>query len=372
MFSNYLNIEIPDTGIQMKGDNNEVITIMSHSVLEDIVFNVAPQNGVNISVHYTPIPTNEPRHYVFLCSMTDGTRRVESIGESLDATLVSEISRNYPTLMAFKRAFDDAAIKFLMLPGKVYSDQQIDNMASPTSAPAPSTESAASSNHFAAPPLDDELVDFDKIEVEEPTPTPAPATTEEKSETIKEEPIETVKPEESAEPVEETAEKAKKTTRKTRTSKATDKSTAKSTKSTFSAPPLDGFEEDYVAEDTPVEETEDDITNFAPSNFGAPDFDDEPEVVEEEVSETPEVEEPIEASEPSETAKSAADDSRFDKPISYGFLKNRKPALSIREAYEAYPKSVIWIAETMTAYNDDAKEAKQLCAEYLRLMRGEA
>jgi len=124
MHSRYLNrdIELPETNIQ---SNGEAITIVPHDALEDLIYNSQEASDNNIQVHYTPVVV-EPRHYAFMCAINDKFgRRIESIGESLDATLENEISRNYPALMAVKRAFDDAAIKFLGLDGKVYSDQQM-------------------------------------------------------------------------------------------------------------------------------------------------------------------------------------------------------------------------------------------------------
>lgn len=53
----------------------------------------------------------------------DGDNPVHN--EAEDGTLDTEIAQNYPVLMAHKRSFDDAAIKYLGLEGKVYSDQQI-------------------------------------------------------------------------------------------------------------------------------------------------------------------------------------------------------------------------------------------------------
>ena len=123
--SKYLDreIEIPPTQF---ADGDETVTIIPHDVLEDLIYNSEEAAVNNIQVHYS-IVVAEPRHYAFVCSINDKHgRRIESIGESLEDTLSTVISRNYPVLMAAKRAFDDAAIKFLGCPGKVYSDQQIE------------------------------------------------------------------------------------------------------------------------------------------------------------------------------------------------------------------------------------------------------
>lgn len=125
MYSKYFDIDIPIPEQTMMSGGEEV-RIIPHAILEDILYNSESAISRNVVIHYTPITTNEARHYACLCAISDKFgRRVESVGESLDGTLDTDIARNYPTLMAYKRAFDDAAIKYLGLDGKVYSDQQI-------------------------------------------------------------------------------------------------------------------------------------------------------------------------------------------------------------------------------------------------------
>lgn len=124
IYSRYLDkeIEFSEATIMSNGDRKVLIP---HDALEELIYNSDKAAKDNIQVHYTPVVT-EPRHYAFMCAINDKNgRRIESIGEALDATLDTEIAKNYPALMAVKRAFDDAAIKFLGLPGKTYSDQQI-------------------------------------------------------------------------------------------------------------------------------------------------------------------------------------------------------------------------------------------------------
>lgn len=125
MYSKYFEIDI-DIPEQTMFSAGEEVRIIPHAVLEDILYNSEIAISKNVIIHYTPIATNEARHYACLCAISDNCgRRTESVGEALDATLDTDIARNYPVLMAYKRAFDDAAIKYLGLEGKVYSDQQI-------------------------------------------------------------------------------------------------------------------------------------------------------------------------------------------------------------------------------------------------------
>jgi len=125
MKSEYLNrdVEIPMRQFQ---DGAETIDLIPHDFLEDIIFNDPICNANMVQCHYTPIVVTEPGHYAFLCAINDKNgRRVESVGESSLPHMKTEIAKEYPVLMAVKRAFDDAAIKFLKFPGKCYSDQQI-------------------------------------------------------------------------------------------------------------------------------------------------------------------------------------------------------------------------------------------------------
>lgn len=154
--SDYLNraIEIPLTEF-MQGD--EKVSIIPHEILEDIIYNSEECAGKNVQVHYTPI-VSEPGHYAFLCAISDnGGRRIECVGESTEATLVTEISKQYPALMAVKRAFDDAAIKFLRFP-KSYSDQQIDpsDMATAAKPSTPKTAPSEEKKTEAPEPVKDE------------------------------------------------------------------------------------------------------------------------------------------------------------------------------------------------------------------------
>lgn len=133
LYSRYLNAhqEVPEYRVSSGGD---VVTLIPHDLLEELVYNSIAAADNNIQVHYTPVVI-EPNHYAFLCAINDKHgRRIECIGESLAATLETDIARNYPALMAVKRAFDDAAIKFFGFPGKVYSDQQIMSAAAPVAA----------------------------------------------------------------------------------------------------------------------------------------------------------------------------------------------------------------------------------------------
>lgn len=186
----YLGKEL-DLSLSQFASGNDIINIVPHAALEDIIFNDPVCNERNVQVHYTPIVT-EAGHYAFLCAISDKNgRRVEGVGESLEATLETEISRNYPTLMAVKRAFDDAAIKFLRI-DKAYSDNQIDvgsldEASDKASRRGESKEETVESAVDTAPEESDttDQPDTESTEyAEEPAPAPveqpAPALEEEK------------------------------------------------------------------------------------------------------------------------------------------------------------------------------------------------
>lgn len=156
--SEYLNQEVECSEFI---DGNETVTIIPHETLERCVYNSPKclENGVTVG--YTPICV-EPLHYAVLCRISDKNgRNVECVGESIETTLKTEIARQYPVLMAVKRAFDDAAIKFLQFPNKAYSDQQIAvsglkevGVSAPAAAPAKPAEVPAE----AQPPVQTEEV----------------------------------------------------------------------------------------------------------------------------------------------------------------------------------------------------------------------
>lgn len=121
--STYLKKEIEIASVDFV-DGQEDVKIIPHATLEDIVYNdpICVENVVQ--PHFLCV-VREPNHYAFLCTLTDRNgRRVEGIGESLPETLSTDIARKYPVLMAQKRAFDDAALKFLGITD-AYSDAQI-------------------------------------------------------------------------------------------------------------------------------------------------------------------------------------------------------------------------------------------------------
>lgn len=123
VFSNYFNkeIELPSFDVQQ---GEKTISVVSYNALKHLIYSdqMCIKNGVQ--AHYTPVVI-ENGHYGFICTISDDPgRRVEGFGESLPATLDTKIAQDYPSFMAAKRAFSDAALLFLGLPD-AYSDVQI-------------------------------------------------------------------------------------------------------------------------------------------------------------------------------------------------------------------------------------------------------
>lgn len=120
--SNYLQEEYDVSCWEMK-QRDRTLIIIEHAALEDIVFNNLHIEGFR----YDLIPiAGVSNHPVVKCVMEDGNgRRIVAIGEAHPSSLINEISRQNPTIMAGNRAFDRAAIRYLDLDGKVYSSEEI-------------------------------------------------------------------------------------------------------------------------------------------------------------------------------------------------------------------------------------------------------
>lgn len=107
-------------------ENEEGLTIISHNSLEYVVNNNIPKEFEmknDIKMLFV-----SDVHNVAQCTFIDKYgRRIQGIGETTRDTLTNSISRAYPSLTATQRAFDRAAIRYLGLLGKVYSDLEIEN-----------------------------------------------------------------------------------------------------------------------------------------------------------------------------------------------------------------------------------------------------
>ncbi len=122
--SNYLGRDF-EVSCWEKGEDGRKLTIIEHAAFEDIIFNQLIEESITLEYSLEPIIgiSNYP---VMKCTMKDNSGRcVIAIGEAHPNSLVNDISRQNPVIMAGNRAFDRAAIRFLNFEGKVYSSEEI-------------------------------------------------------------------------------------------------------------------------------------------------------------------------------------------------------------------------------------------------------
>lgn len=108
LFSAYLdkNISFPDS------TDSEV---QPHQVLMEVI-----HYELKANVHYALL--TDKQNIGMMCTISDSQgRRVEGLGDAGRRNLKTEISQNYPLKMAAKRAFDNAAVLFLLLPQKEFN-----------------------------------------------------------------------------------------------------------------------------------------------------------------------------------------------------------------------------------------------------------
>lgn len=122
--SGYLDCDV-EVDFQQTEVNGIPTTIITHDSLEDVIFNQIP-NLMKTKVRCKKIVEHvSSGHAVVQCILSDETgREIPSIGESLTKTLYTDIAKGIPVTMAEIRAFDRAAIRYLNLPGKVYSNEE--------------------------------------------------------------------------------------------------------------------------------------------------------------------------------------------------------------------------------------------------------
>lgn len=335
MFSKYFGKEIELNAIESIS-NGEVVMVVPHDDLVDVIINSQDAIDNNIQAHTAPIVV-EPGHYAFLCTISDKNgRRVEEIGESTADTLETVIARGYPALMAFKRAFDAAAIRFLGLPGKLYSDQQISSA---------SSETVPTGNTYVAPP------------VEEDTNYGKHAETESTAKSEETEPAQ-----EEKKPADKKKTSGRRTTRK----------------SAYAAPPLEESESEAKTEPADAPKSEGPAEQPVESKktaYAAPPIDEElePAKQEEPPKATSYAAPPIEEDVPT-TSESMSDGSDvgekdiFDTTIiECGMLKGMK--ISIRKGYEVNPSAIRWIAEMLTPRSEVQAEQQKLCRQFLESIK---
>lgn len=106
LYSEYMNknIDFPENG-----------SLSPHEVLENVIcFQTKAQYD------FVKFICDNEKVSVKCMIWDESGRRVVGFGEAGKSNLNNEISQKYPIKMAIKRAFDDAAVHFLLLPTKDY------------------------------------------------------------------------------------------------------------------------------------------------------------------------------------------------------------------------------------------------------------
>lgn len=119
LLSKTLAKEIDFATFEKTDEFGKPIKIIYHDSLQSVI------HDAKVKYDFTFVSA-DPAHSVVVCSMADNSGRiVREVGESIPVTLDTEIAKNYPSLIASQRAFDRAAIRYLDLPGKVFSNLEI-------------------------------------------------------------------------------------------------------------------------------------------------------------------------------------------------------------------------------------------------------
>lgn len=321
VFSKYLNTEIEVPLSEFDNDGERVIVI-PYAVLDDIITNhpVCVENEVEC--HYTQINSSFGSHFGFFCRINDNKgRAVEGFGESLPETCDTPIARKNPAKMAVKRAFSDAAIKFLRLPRSFSDvagvDVEIVGGDGTTKSARKATKKAA-----PVPELDEALKPDGDLA----------AMLEEAAKAIPEAPMD---------------EKPKKATRKKKEAET----------------PVEAPAEAPVSDPAVVE---DKMEDFDPANPFAdfPEMDGDPFAEETSLAGDLESEPDVEVS----SALPAGPDIYDTTIVTAGSLKAKN--YSIRQCYDEDPSAIHWIAEKMSPRRDEMKTLQKLCQDFLKLVEG--
>lgn len=124
--SNYLGRDFEFEPANMVGDDGNLITIIPHNILSDIIQNRLTEAEHATYEYRTHLVSRE--HSFVECIISDRKGRcIRDFGESVPESLKSDIAKTIPGTMAAIRAFDRAAIRYLdfACDGKVYSDNEI-------------------------------------------------------------------------------------------------------------------------------------------------------------------------------------------------------------------------------------------------------
>ena len=336
----YLNEEIEIPLSEFDSDGQRVVVI-PYSVLDEVISNNPKCVENEVEAHYTQVQTCIPNHYAFFCRISDNKgRSVEGFGESLPETLLNKIARENPAKMAVKRAFSDAAIKFLRLP-KSFGDVAGVDMEIVGGDGTTKRDRTAAKKSAPIPELDEALTPDDDLSkmLEEASRDLAPEAPE-----APEAPVEAEKP------AEEPAPKKRETSKK-----AAEEAPAPAEKPAEDPAPV-----------ATVAVSEDDADPFAdfPDLMANDPFALDDDSMAKELEETPDV--VVTAPLGEEPGEEDVYDTTI---VTVGSMKAKN--YSIRQCYAADKNSIHWIAEKMVPRREEARKIQQLCRDFLKLVGDE-
>lgn len=126
LYSKTVGAEL-DVDIMTKEQNGQLLTVIKHASLVDIIYN---QLGICTDpecIQYEDAREHSP-YPVYKCTIWDKERKrcAVGIGSGKPESLAPGIATDYADESASNRAFDRAAITYLQFPGKNLSDNELD------------------------------------------------------------------------------------------------------------------------------------------------------------------------------------------------------------------------------------------------------
>ena len=184
--SQYLDREFEVSCWEM-GEDGRKLTIIEHAAFEDIIFNELAEEPLKFEYDLIPIP-GVAKYPAMKCVMKDDSGRcIIALGEAHPDSLVNNISRQNPVIMAGNRAFDRAAIRYLNLEGKVYSSDEIpseEDVVETKTEPTKTEEPDVVVESKKAPDYSNVIISFGKYRTDNKTVAEVWANDEKWAETI--------------------------------------------------------------------------------------------------------------------------------------------------------------------------------------------
>lgn len=126
LYSKTVGAEL-DVDIMTKEQNGQLLTVIKHASLVDIIYNQLELCKDPECIQYEDAREHSP-YPVYKCTIWDKERKrcAVGIGSGKPESLAPGIATDYADESASNRAFDRAAITYLQFPGKNLSDNELD------------------------------------------------------------------------------------------------------------------------------------------------------------------------------------------------------------------------------------------------------